>query len=61
MSRLVAMFCDIDDFCKVFKSVDTQNQLPGGLRQRRYQSQLGLRKVMTIIVSLRLLSVTDAL
>ena len=50
MSQLVAMFCDIDDFCKAFEPCYTQRLLHSGQRQRRRQSQLSLSEVMTIIV-----------
>lgn len=50
MSQLVAMFCDIDDFCKLFEPVYHQRLLHSGQRQRRRQSQLSLSEIMTIIV-----------
>ena len=34
MSQLIAMFCDIDDFCKVFEPFYTQRLLQNGQRQR---------------------------
>jgi hypothetical protein len=50
MSQLIAMFCDIDDFCKVFEPRYTQRRLQSGQRQRIRQSQLSLSEIMTIIV-----------
>ena len=50
MSELVAMFCDIDDFCKVFEPIYTQRLLHSGQCQRRRQSQLSLSEIMTITV-----------
>ena len=50
MSQLVAMFCDIDDFCKVFEPIYTPRLLHSGQRQRQRQSQLSLSEIMTIIV-----------
>ena len=50
MSSLIAMFCDIDDFCKVFEPIYTQRLLQNGQCQRRRQSQLSLSEIMTIIV-----------
>ena len=50
MSQLVAMFCDIDDFCNTFELIYTQRLLHSGQRQRRRQSQLCLSEIMTIIV-----------
>ena len=34
MSQLIAMFCDIDDFCKWFEPLYTQRLLQNGQRQR---------------------------
>jgi len=50
MSQLVAMCCDIDDFCKRFEPIYTQRLLHRGQRQRQRQSQLSLSAIMTIIV-----------
>ena len=51
MSQLVAMFCDIDDFCKEFEPLYTQRLLQSGQRQRQRPSQLSLSEIMTIMVS----------
>lgn len=50
MSQLVAMFCDIDDFCKLFEPIYSQRLLQNGQRQRVRQGQLSLSEIMTIIV-----------
>ena len=50
MSQLVAIFCDIDDFCKAFEPLYTQRLLQNGQRQRTRQTQLSLSEIMTIIV-----------
>ena len=50
MSRLIAMFCDIDDFCKWFEPLYAQRLLQNGQRQRIRHSQLGLSEILTIIV-----------
>jgi Transposase DDE domain len=50
MSRLVAMFCDIDDFCKWFEPLYMQRLLQNGHRQRVRHSHLALSEIMTIIV-----------
>ena len=50
MSQLVAMFCDIDDFCKGVEPIFTQRLLQRGQRQRRRPSQLSLSEIMTILV-----------
>ena len=50
MSRLIAMFCEIDDFCKWFEPLYTQRLLQNGQRQRIRQTALALSEIMTIIV-----------
>src|SRR5215467_14688686 len=50
MSQLIAMFCDIDDFCKWFEPLYMQRLLQDGQRHRVHQSQLALSEIMTIIV-----------
>jgi hypothetical protein len=47
MSQRVAMFCDIDDFCKGFEPIYRQHLLQHGQRQRMRQSQLSLSEVMS--------------
>jgi len=46
MDQLLAMFCDVDDFCKVFEPVYERRLLRSGQRQRRRSSQL--RKMFQI-------------
>ena len=50
MSQLIAMFCDIDDFCKWFEPLYVQRLLHNGQRQRTRQTTLALSEIMTIIV-----------
>jgi hypothetical protein len=50
MSQLIAMFCDIDDFCKWFEPLYMQRLLQEGQRPRLRQGQLSLSEIMTIIV-----------
>ena len=40
MSQLIAMFCDIDDFCKWFEPLYTHRLLQSGQRQRTRQTTL---------------------
>ena len=47
MSQLIAMFCDIDDFCKTFEPIYTQRLLQSGQRQRARLTQLSLSEIMT--------------
>jgi hypothetical protein len=50
MSQLIAMFCDMDDFCKWFDPRYMQRRLQDGQRHRVRQGQLSLSEIMTIIV-----------
>ena len=50
MSQLIAMFCDIDDFCNAFEPIYTQRQLQSGKRQCSRPTQMSLSEIMTIIV-----------
>jgi hypothetical protein len=45
MIQLIAMFCDIDNFCKWFEPLYTQRLLHSGQRQRRRQSQQALSEI----------------
>jgi hypothetical protein len=48
MSMLIAMFCEIDDFCKGFEPLYTPRLLQSGQRQRTRQTGLTLSELMTI-------------
>lgn len=50
MSRLTAMFCHLDDFCKSFEPTIRQRALPGTPPQRERPTRLALSEVMTILV-----------
>jgi Transposase DDE domain len=50
MSRLIAMFCEIDDFCKWFEPLYRQRLLQSGQYQRTRETALALSEIMTIIV-----------
>ena len=50
MSQLIAMFCDIDDFCKWFEPLYMPRLLQSSPRQRIRQGHLTLSEIMTIIV-----------
>ena len=52
MTQLVAIFCDLDDFCKVFEPLYTPRLLQSGQRQRTRQPPLSLSEIMTLSVSL---------
>jgi hypothetical protein len=48
---IVALFCDIDDFCLSFESLWQQHLLTYGLRSRQRDPALALSEVMTIEVA----------
>ena len=48
--QLIAMFCDIDDFCKHFAPIYQQRLLPAGQRQRTRATTLTLREILPILV-----------
>jgi hypothetical protein len=50
MSQLIAMFCDIDDFCKWFEPLYMPRLLQNSQRHRVCQGHLTLSELMTIIV-----------
>ena len=50
MSQLIAMFCEIDDFCKWFEPLYLRRLLQSGERHRARQGHLALSEIMTIIV-----------
>jgi hypothetical protein len=51
MSRLIAMFCDIDDFCKRFEPLYHQHLLQSGQRYRTRRTELALSEILTLLVS----------
>jgi Transposase DDE domain len=50
MDHLIAIFCDIDDFCKTFEPLYHRRRLQEGQRQRTRQTTLALSEVMTLLV-----------
>jgi len=49
-AALIALFCDIDDFCKVFLPAWHRRQLSSGERKRRREAGLSASELMTILV-----------
>lgn len=49
--EIVALFCDIDDFCLQFEPLWHQRLLSDGSRHRWHEQRLCLSEVMTIVVS----------
>src|SRR5262245_1887380 len=50
MDQLIAIFCDIDDFCKAFEPVYTRRLLHVGQRQRTRRTALTLSEILTLLV-----------
>lgn len=47
---ILPLFCEIDDFCRVFEKLYPQRALPSGKRTRRRATRLSQSEVMTILV-----------
>jgi len=47
---IIALFCDVDDFCLAFEPEYNKRQLEDGTRKRIRKSKLCLSEVMTIII-----------
>jgi hypothetical protein len=50
MDQLIAMFCDIDDFCKAFEPIYDRHLLHMGQRHRTRQTALALSEILTLLV-----------
>ncbi len=50
MNKLVEIFCDVDDFCKVFMPEWEKTLLETGQRKRRRQGRLSSSEIMSIII-----------
>src|SRR5215510_9160620 len=50
MDQLLAIFCDIDDFCKAFEPVYVRHLLHIGQRHRTRQTALALSELLTLLV-----------
>lgn len=48
--EILPLFCEIDDFLKVFEKFYQPKALPDGKRTRRRATSLSLSEVMTILV-----------
>jgi len=51
MSKLVELFCDVDDFCKVFIPQWRKQLLEDGTQKRQREGQMTTSEIMTIVVS----------
>jgi len=50
MGSLTELFCQIDDFCRLFEPGFERRLLAGGSKKRRRQCELGLSELMTLAV-----------
>lgn len=50
MKNLVELYCDVDDFCKVFIPQWQKQLLEDGTRKRRRESRMSTSEIMTIII-----------
>jgi IS5 family transposase len=48
--EILPVFCEIDDFCKVFEKLYQRRALPGAKRRRNRATRLSQSEVMTILV-----------
>jgi len=51
MNKLIEIFCDVDDFCKVFIPEWEKQQLTDGSRKRNRQIRMSSSEIMTIIIA----------
>jgi hypothetical protein len=49
--EIIALFCDVDDFCQQFAPQWQQRLIASGDRQRLRESRLCLSAVMTIVIT----------
>lgn len=54
MDKLVELFCDVDDFCRVFIPLWEQQCLEEGARQRRRYCRMIASEMMTILIAFHL-------
>lgn len=51
MDKLVELFCDVDDFCRIFIPSWQQHCLKNGNRQRRRYCRMSPSEIMTILIA----------
>lgn len=51
MKKLVDLFCDVDDFCKIFIPQWQKQLLLDGTRKRQRDSRMTMSEIMTIVIS----------
>ena len=51
MNKLVEIFCDVDDFCRVFIPELEKQLIADGSQKRKRSSQMSMSEIMTIIIA----------
>ncbi len=51
MNSLLELFCDVDDFCKVFLPVWQQQRLSDGKKHRQRARSLTISEIMTLLIA----------
>lgn len=51
MDKLVELFCDVDDFCKIFIPLWEQQCIENGSRKRRRCCRMSPSEIMTIVIA----------
>ena len=51
MNKLVDIFCDVDDFCKVFIPEWQKQLIENGKRQRKREIRMSYSEIMTLIIA----------
>lgn len=51
MNKLTEIFCDVDDFCRVFMPEWEKSLITDGTRKRIRQSRMSMSEIMTIIIA----------
>jgi transposase len=51
MDSLLVLFCDVDDFCKMFLPIWQQQQLTDGKKHRQRARSLTISEIMTILIA----------
>lgn len=50
MNKLVEIFCDVDDFCRVFIPEWEKQLLSDGTRKRNRTCRMTMSEIMTVII-----------
>lgn len=51
MDSLLVLFCDVDDFCKIFLPLWNRQMLASGQKQRQRARSLTMSEIMTILIA----------